>query len=212
MKRKLTTIISVLFAAAGIATASTKGNTLIQGIEHMASDTSPAKPIEGTVATLMTNSEGATMTMTTAELSPGHVTTAWWVLITKPEACESIPCSPKDAIGRADIVGTQIVYADGAVNSDEGTASFASFLPKGSVPGGWYPPRFDNPTDVEIHLVLNDHGPLIANLAATMLTTYRGGCSDESLPPPFPETAKADGTAGPNSCKLIQDAIFIQRQ
>jgi hypothetical protein len=43
-----------------------------------------------------------------------------------------------------------------------------------------------------------------------MLNTYRGGCSDDSLPPPFPDSAKADGEAGPNACRLIQDAVFMQ--
>jgi hypothetical protein len=213
-KYEISAIATTLLAVTLTANASdnTTGNTLTRDVEHMASDTTPAKPIDGTTATLMTTNDGATMTMATAELPPGHVTTAWWVLITKPEACEAKPCSAEDVIGRADKVGTQIVYADGAVNSDKGTASFTGFLPKGEVQGGWYPVRFDNPTDAEIHLVLNDHGPLIPDLASPMLTSYRGGCSDESLPPPFPDTAKADGPVGPNTCMLVQDAIFVQRQ
>ncbi len=66
------------------------------------------------------------------------------------------------------------------------------------------------PTGAKIHLVLNDHGRLHPEIAALMLTSYRGGCSDGSLPPPFPASAKADGVPGPNACVLIQDAIFQQ--
>lgn len=203
-----------LFTITGntLASDSMAVNSFTRDVEHMASDTTAAKSIAGTTATLMTTAKGATMTMSTAELPPGHVTTAWWVLITKPEACESQPCSAKDVIGGADKVGTQIVYADGVINSDKGKASFASYLSKGEVEGGWYTQRFDNPLDAEIHLVLNDHGPLIPDIASAMLTSYRGGCSDESLPPPFPESAKADGPGGPNTCMLIQDAIFVQRE
>jgi hypothetical protein len=43
-----------------------------------------------------------------------------------------------------------------------------------------------------------------------MLNTYRGGCSDESLPPPFPDTAKSDGEPGPNTCRLVQFTVFQQ--
>lgn len=184
---------------------------MIREVEHMATDTEPARPIPGTTATLVTTKHGATMTMETAELTPGNVTTVWWAIMTRPEECESKPCSAEDVIGGAETVGTQIVYADGMVNKPDGTAKFSAFLPSGKVPGGWYQQDFNNPLDAEIHLVLNDHGPLIPELAASMLSSYRGGCSDESLPPPFPDTAKADGKAGTNKCQLIQDAIFVQR-
>ena len=199
-----------LVCSSATAMEAGKSTELIQHVEHMATENTPARDIPGAKARLMTSSTGATMTLTTEELQPGHVTTAWWVIITKPMNCEAKPCSPEDVIGRADDVGTQIVYADGVVNSPDGKASFAAYLPQGSVPRGWYGTSFDNPTTAEIHLVLNDHGPLIPELAASMLTSYRGGCRDDSLPPPFPDTAKADGLSGPNGCALIQDAIFMQ--
>lgn len=194
------------------ATNSVAGDqrTLVNHVEHMASETTPARTIQSSVAQLMTSPAGATITLSTSELTPGNVTTAWWVILTKPMLCEAKPCSPKDVIGRADIVGTQFVYADGAVNSDDGKADFAAYLPRGAVKNGWYDQDFPNPTEAEIHLVLNDHGPLKPEIAASMLTSYRGGCRDDSLPPPFPETAKADGVPGPNACQLIQDSIFQQ--
>lgn len=199
----------------GATTVSNLGATephrhLTGHVEHMATDDTPAKSITDSNAQLMTSSAGATMTLTTSELPPGHVTTAWWVIMTNPQFCKSKPCSGDDVIKRAEIVGTQIVYADGVVNNPDGTATFSAYLPKGLVKGGWYERDFNEPTRAEIHLVLNDHGPLVPGIAASMLTSYRGGCRDDSLPPPFPATAKADGPPGPNTCALIQDAIFVQ--
>ena len=203
---------ATLALSIGLTALATAGDRapMLQHVETMASDTAPARKIEGSAAWLMTGPEGAAMMLRTAQLEPGHVTTAWWVVMTAPENCSATPCTAEDVIGRAGEVGTQIVYADGVVNGPDGTARFAAMLPAGAVAKGWYDQGFDNPTRAEIHLVLNDHGPLLPDIAASMLTSYRGGCSDESLPPPFPATAKADGAPGPNTCRLIQDAIFVQ--
>ena len=202
-----------LLAATGSAVFATQVHAaerdmIARTVKHMATAEQPAKPIKGSEARLSRTSGGATMTLRTTDLVPGNVTTAWWVIMTRPENCSATPCTAEDVIGRAAEVGTQITYADGVVNAPDGSAEFASYLPAGSVSGGWYDQRFDAPETSEIHLVLNDHGPLIPSIAASMLTSYRGGCRDDSLPPPFPDTAKADGTAGPNACRLIQDAIF----
>ena len=206
---------SARVALAAPIAACLLGSTALAGemshpVEHMATETAPARSIAGSNATLRTDEDGALMTLHTSELAPGHVTTAWWVIMTNPTACSATPCTAEDVIGRADDVGTQIVYADGVVNSEHGTASFTAYLPTGKVADGWYDQDFPDPQNAEIHLVLNDHGPLIADMAASMLSSYRGGCSDDSLPPPFPDTAKADGQPGPNQCLLIQDAIFMQ--
>jgi hypothetical protein len=42
-----------------------------------------------------------------------------------------------------------------------------------------------------------------------MLTGFRGDCTDKSLPPLSPVTASADCVPDPNSCRLIQDTIFV---
>jgi len=157
--------------ADAITATSGPGPGMTSHVEHMATDTKPARPIDGATARLMTTPNGATMTISTSDLTPGNVTTAWWLVITKPMLCEAKPCSPGDVIGRADIVGTQIVYADGVVNSVDGSDRFSAFLPKGVVQNGWYDTSFDNPTEAEIHLVLNDHGSLVSEIAASMLTS-----------------------------------------
>jgi len=201
---------TALLAALTIAPAHAGGTVQRTQVEHMATDKTPARPIDGASARLITSGDGATMWLETSDLEPGHVTTAWWVFMARSEKCSATPCPAEDVIGGADRVGTQIVYADGVVNNPDGTARFAAHLPKGPVSGGWYEQELGHPDKVEIHLVLNDHGPLIPEIAASMLTSYRGGCRDDSLPPPFPASAKADGIPGPNACRLIQDAIFVQ--
>ena len=74
----------------------------------------------------------------------------------------------------------------------------------------WLGTGFKDPWKSEIHLVIHDHGPLIDGREAEMTGSYRGGCTDASLPEIVPATAKADGSAGPNTCKLVQDVIFMQ--
>ena len=85
---------------------------------------------------------------------------------------------------------------------------FSGHLSEGDLANAWYGNGFEDTRSAEIHLVVNNHGPKIPNQLGDMLHTYRGGCTDESLPPPFPATAKADGIPGPNNYRLYQSAIF----
>ena len=79
----------------------------------------------------------------------------------------------------------------------------------GPLPEGWIAGRgLENPLGADVHLVLNDHGPVLTEFMSEMIHTYRAGCTDASLPPIFPASAKADGTPGPNTCRLWQVAVF----
>lgn len=91
---------------------------------------------------------------------------------------------------------------DGIVVGGEGKGHFNGFLAIGDMPNSWFDNGYRNPQGAEIHIVINDHGPLIPDMAENMLNSYRGGCTDASLPPPFPATAKADGKPGPNTCPV----------
>ena len=113
--------------------------------------------------------------------------------------------------GNNDGVQGNLTWGDSILyNGEDGRMTFTAHVAAGDIPEPWYDYGLTNPTGAEIHLVINDHGEFIPEMASTMLNTYRGGCTDESLPPPFPDTAKADGEAGPNACALIQVAIFTQ--
>ncbi|MEL7001052.1 MAG: hypothetical protein AAFP68_22635, partial [Pseudomonadota bacterium] len=143
MTKRVWTVSLLLAGAAvgvssGLPTYASDPRHQIRPVEHMASDIAPAREIPGTAAMLRTFETGATMTLSTAELIPGHVTTAWWVIINKPMLCEAKPCSAQDVIGRSKIVETQIVYADGVINDSNGKAQFAAYLPQGPVKNGWY--------------------------------------------------------------------------
>ena len=168
--------------------------------------------VEGAQATLFTTEAGATMTFRTDLLEDGHVYTAWWVIVNNPEACSATPCPTSEILGNSDLVQTEVTQADGILVSEEGAMEFAGFLAAGDVDAdeAWFGNGFTNPLGAEIHIVINDHGLLIPDMTDTMLNTYRGGCQDEGLPPPFPPTAISDGEVGPNTCRLIQVAVFHQ--
>ena len=101
-------------------------------------------------------------------------------------------------------------YADGLIAGADETGRFASYLPVGPLSQGWFGNGFDNPQGAEIHLVVNDHGPLLPEMAESMLGSARGGCVDQSFPADFPAAAFADGTPGPNTCRFVQAVIFTQ--
>ena len=166
--------------------------------------------VKGAKAMLMTTKAGAFVSVATQELTAGNAYTLWWVVINKPAVCETSPCKPPDVLQRSDITRADVGYADGVVVGKDGTGRFASHLPVGPLRQAWFGTGLDNPQGAEIHLVINDHGPLIPDMADTMLNTYRGGCQDEGLPPPFPPTAISDGEPGPNTCRLVQVAVFHQ--
>ncbi len=168
------------------------------------------RDIEGATATLMASEAGVFVHMQTAELEEGHVYTMWVVIVNNPEACETSPCAPSDILGNSDAVQSEVTWGDSVLYSNEARMEFAAFLPTGDVVEPWFGNGITNPLEAEIHLIINDHGEVVSEMTATMLNTYRGGCTDESLPPPFPETATSDGEPGPNTCRLVQGAIFAQ--
>jgi hypothetical protein len=171
---------------------------------------SGAGPVEGARATLNTTESGASFTFHARELNPGHVYTVWFVAINAPENCATSACTSADVLFNTAAVQADVTYGAGHVAGESGQAAFAGHIPAGDLPDGWFGNGFTNPLGADVHLVLNDHGLKIPELISNMLHTYRGGCTDESLPPPFPATAKADGIPGPNTCRLYQVAIFEQ--
>jgi hypothetical protein len=166
--------------------------------------------IEGASATLVRSEEGLSIHMSTQEFEDGHVYSMWVVIMNNPAACKTNPCTPADVIGNSDEVKSDLTWGDSIVyDSDDGRMAFTAWVAAGDLPEPWYGNGLGDPMSVEVHLVINDHGEVIPDMVASMLNTYRGGCTDESLPAPFPETAKSDGEPGPNQCRLIQDAVFM---
>lgn len=166
--------------------------------------------IEGASATVMTSEEGIFALLKTQELEENHVYTMWVVIINNPEACDNSPCTAADVIGKSDEVQSEATWGDSMIYTEDARMEFTAYVPAGDVHEPWFGNGLSNPLGAEIHIVVNDHGEVIPELVTSMLNTYRGGCTDESLPPPFPESATSDGEPGDNACRLVQDAIIIQ--
>jgi hypothetical protein len=165
---------------------------------------------EGAEATLERTADGVSYQITTHSLVPGDAYTVWFVVVNDPAACADSPCTPPEILGEPTLDGQVTWGLDGQVADDDGNATFAADVAAGPLLDGWLPVQgLDNPLAAEIHLVLNDHGPVIEDMRDEMLSSYRAGCSDDSpFPDIFPDTALADGTPGPNTCQLYQSATF----
>lgn len=166
-------------------------------------------PVEDARAKLVRTRRGISFRIKTNSLTPGNAYTLWLVVINNPAACTTTPCAAPDIIGNPD-TQSQVRYAAGHVAGRSGRGTFAGWVREGPL-SGWLPDRsLDDAKTAEIHLVLNDHGPKLAEFMPGMIRTYRGGCSDDSpFPAIFPATALADGAVGPNICRLFQSAVFL---
>lgn len=166
-------------------------------------------PVDGSLVRLHRSAAGAAMTLETSELTPGHAVTVWFVAIQAPENCAANPCTPMEAMGMADEMNPVATNAGGAVVSDEGRIRVQGFLPVGEVAGNFYDTTFTAPETSEYHIVVHDHGPLIPELAADQTSSFRGGCTAESVPPFYQESSRNDGAGGPNTCITQQVALFV---
>jgi hypothetical protein len=178
---------------------------------HAQSGNAQFSPVgEDATAQLVRNENGISYSIKTEGLRPGHAYTVWVVVINNPAACTASPCSPPDIILNP-ATRSQITYGGGHVVGENGQAGFGGHLSTGPLPAGWLPNRgLDDPLGADVHLVLNDHGPVLTEYMPEMIQTYRAGCSEDSIPAIFPATARASGTPGPNTCRLWQVAIFEQ--
>jgi hypothetical protein len=159
-------------------------------------------------ATIVRRDDGLSLRLSTSGLRPGHAYTLWFVAINNPDACAATPCSGPDILQNP-ATDSQVTYATGHVVAGSGRATFAASFRAGSI-DGWLPDfELNDPRTAEIQLVLNDHGPVLKGYMPEMIKTYRSGCTDASIPPIFPASARADGTPGPNACQLYQSAAFV---
>ncbi|MEM1129001.1 MAG: hypothetical protein AAGH83_00615 [Pseudomonadota bacterium] len=176
--------------------------------------------IEGATARMSMHDDGLFVAVDTVGLNPGHVHTLWLVVINDPAACydptaviegqktDPNECTIRDVLLRTDEVKADVGYAGGVIVGDDGTARFAWHQPEGDLTNAWFGRGMEQSHAAEIHVVVNDHGPLLEGRESEMLGSYRDGCKDDSIPGPMPATARADGEAGPNVCRLMQTAVF----
>ena len=180
--------------------------------------------VEGARAKLVRNRNGIAYVIQTTELEPGHAYSIWLVVINNPAACASTPCSAADILTNPATDSQVRSGGTGAVAGAPGPYWWVhrkwhgAFFGKTTMAGsarvgplaGWLEGRsLKDPFAAEVHLVINDHGPVLREFMPAMIKTYRAGCSDASpFPPVFPPTALADGEPGPNICLLSQAAVF----
>jgi len=158
-------------------------------------------------ATLVRRPDGVSFSIRTDTLRPHHAYTVWFVVINNPSACAATPCSGPDIVLNPD-TDSQVTYGAGHISGGSGRGGFAGSFQAGAI-DGWLPDGgMWDPMTVQIQLVLNDHGPKLTAYMPEMTHTYRAGCTDASIPPIFPDTARADGAPGPNACQLYQVAAF----
>ena len=165
-------------------------------------------PIEGTSVILEKGSFGAAMALKSSGLTPGDVVTVWWVAIQNPDVCAGTICTPEETMANGDKTDSVVTLAASGVVAEDGTISLASYLPKGEVDGNFFDTVFHSPETAEFHLPIHNHGPLDPDIAEDMLTSFRAGCSDESLPEYYPQSALSDGAKGNFDCKTVQVAEF----
>lgn len=167
-------------------------------------------PVASAEATFATNSDGISMHLASSNLTPGNVVTVWFVAIQNPAGCSTTPCIPPDGMGKADVMNTVATLAGGTVVEADGTITMNGFMPVGEVYGNFFDTKLETPEIAEVHLAIQDHGPLNADRAAEMMTSYRDGCTDASVPPFYPETARSSGMVGSYGCKVLQFAVLLQ--
>lgn len=204
------TALMTVPAVAGESSGMELKGKLYQKVVETHPSQGDIREIEGSEATLLTTPTGVVATIDTNELTPGNAYTLWFVAINNPEACKNKPCKGSDVLGMSAEVQSDVGYGDGLIARSDGTGRFTTYREKGDIPQAWIGTGLTHPESAEIQLVVHDHGPLINGREAEMTGTFRGGCAEESLSKMAPDTARADGEPGPNTCKLVQDVIFVQ--
>ena len=102
------TLMFFFFVAACSAQTETGVNSVLMQKREAPVMSHPALgemvTIENAHALLLTDDNGASMSVRTSLLVPGHVYTAWWVIVNKPEACAGKPCTPSDVLSNTEVV------------------------------------------------------------------------------------------------------------
>jgi hypothetical protein len=109
---------------------------------------------------LIRTRDGVFMTLSTKNLTPGWVYTAWWGIFNNPSNCATRPCSAAD-FGPTNPVQGSRVNAGGRIIGPDGSAIYSAFLGLGDTTGAFDGPGLLNPKHAEIHLVVRSHGPAL---------------------------------------------------
>lgn len=200
-------VASTAYAAAAVEKASVNWHAQQQLIAFGGNGKSG--PVDGAWAQLVRNPNGISYQIHTDELNPGNAYSLWLVVVNNPDACASIPCTAPDILLNPETQAQVLNGGTGIVAGSSGKGTSSGSARVGPLSGWLEDGSLDDPFTAEIHLVLNDHGPKLAEFMPGMISSYRAGCSNDSpFPGIFPAIALADGEVGPNTCLLYQSAVF----
>lgn len=167
--------------------------------------------VDGASARLQRLDTGLVTRTDSAELTPGHVETLWWVIFNNPEECATAPCGLGDLFDPA--VEAACLAADGAIAGGNGRASFQDRLAIGDVRDSCLPwfggtdHGLIDPHGAEVHLMVHDHGPVQPGLVPEMRSTFAGGCDFDD--PDYPLGTFGIPPVESGQCATIQAAIFL---
>ena len=212
--RRFNTIVNLAAAAATALTLShgAQAEAITKPMNWTPDSGMTPGPVEGTSVVLEKGPFGVAMAIKSSGLTPGDVVTVWWVAIQNPQVCAANPCTPIETMSVDSKSDSVVALAASGVVAEDGTISLASYLPKGEVAGNFFDTTLHDPETAEYHLPIHNHGPLDPTIAAEMLTSFRAGCTDESLPKYYPQTALSDGVRGSFDCKTVQAAAFLSSE
>lgn len=196
-RRLLTTmtLVTAMFVGAGPVEAST-----IRQTNDVYSFESGLTPVSGASATLVRNENGASFTLHTSALKPGHAYTVWWVIFNNPQHCsdkllQGLQCgigdlnAPEFGLNGDPRVQSTILRAAGHVVGDDGGAAFAGHLRAGERSDTVIGPGLLNAGGAEVYLDVLDHGPVdhpgnVDNQLHTFITepgSCNGYCADDQI-------------------------------
>ena len=174
-------------------------------------------------STLHRNKNGITVNYKATGLHPGAYT-IWWVIWNNPQECTTpggcldidFP-NPQNPPNPDNMVGVEVMYAGGHVVGKNGKGNFSAHLKAGDdspesmntsfgfeTVGGL---RVGNTFDAEVHVVLRTHGPAIPGLVHEQISSYRGGCDNPFLHPPFTFYPNVIGECGDIAAAIFAPAI-----
>ncbi|HEY8225614.1 MAG TPA: hypothetical protein VIG25_10070 [Pyrinomonadaceae bacterium] len=115
------------------------------------------------------------ISITTKNLMPGWVYTAWLGIFNNPELCATHPCSGADFANPA-VEGSR-VNCGGRIIGLDGSATYGSVVTLGDTTSAFDGPGLLDPAHSEIHVVVRSHGPaLMGMVLADQLSKFNGGC------------------------------------
>lgn len=157
---KLFTALAVvsLASGAGVASAGASASHTTSPLIRLSDDSIVAD----STASLTRNSEGASMTLKTSELTTGHTVTVFWVIFNDPDACShphgTFRCGPGD-LPPLDGDGSaqpSVIPASAKTIGPNGQSTFGSHIKSGDTEGALFGPGLTEPRGADVHLVVCD--------------------------------------------------------